>query len=153
MTISRKSVATAVALLAALGLVAAACGDDGAAEATKQNETINAIYIMDGAGLHGLDESINDQRTVPANAANTYRRLQAVALLTEWPTSELEEKAETLAGVFEQAAASVDTDNPDLAKAGPLASQAHDGEHDFSAEVWEYLLREAGVAGAGEAHD
>lgn len=144
----------AAGLLAVLALVsallAAACGGDDAGGGDAA--IINAITVLDTAGLHDIDEAINDQQTVPANARTVARKLQAVVLLTEWP-DDLADDAEALAGTLGELAAALDADPVDMARAGQLAAKAHDDEHDFSHAVWEHLYGEAGIAGEADGHD
>ena len=40
-----------------------------------------------------------------------------------------------------------------LAKAGEAATRAHDAQHDFSHDVWEYLYEKGGVQVGGESHE
>lgn len=127
-------------------LFAAACGDDDSGLPANA-EVINAIDILDSAGLHDMEESITDQRTIPATTKTTMEKLQAVINLTSWPDG-LESKAKALSGLFADLAIAVDGDNPDMTKAAEAATRAHDGWHDFSHQVWEHLYEESGVKAA-----
>lgn len=140
------------ALLVLAALAGAACGGDDDSGGGNA-EVINAINIMDKAGLHDLDTQISTNKTIPSNASTTFQQLQSVALLTEWPTKDLETKAKALAAIFGEAAAATGASTPDMAKAGEASKKAHDGEHDFSHEVWEHLYEEAGVTAGGGGHD
>jgi hypothetical protein len=141
----------ALGALATIALLASvACGDDDSDSGT--GSVISAIAILDNAGLHGIDESINTNKQVPATAQSTAAKLQTVTLLTEWP-SNLAAEAKALAGIFGELAAALDANPPDLAKAGDAAHRAHEGEHEFSDHVWTYLKAKAGVTGGGEDHD
>jgi hypothetical protein len=145
----------AVAALAPVALVlASACSGDDSGEGSPAIEIVAAIQFIDGAGFHGIDESVNSERTIPATAASTARKAQAVVRLAPWP-EELAHEAETLAQIFADLATELEKESPDLAVAGQLAARAHDGQHDFSAAVWRYLRTEAGqeVASAGSGHD
>ncbi len=139
-------------LLVLAALAGAACGGDDDSGGGNA-EVINAINIMDKAGLHDLDTQISTNKTIPSNASTTFQQLQSVALLTEWPTKDLETKAKALAAIFGEAAAATGASTPDMAKAGEASKKAHDGEHDFSHEVWEHLYEEAGVTAGGGGHD
>ena len=137
----------ALAFVAGAALVfASACGDDDAGSGDA--EVINAINILDNAGLHGIDESVNDDQTIPASARTTAQKLQAVTELTAWP-EELQDEADALAVIFSDLAAALDGESPDIVAAGEAAKKAHDGQHDFSQEVWAHLYEEAGLD-AGE---
>lgn len=143
----RSLMLASAALLAAGALFLASCSDDDGGSGGNA-EVINAINILDKAGLHDLDESINTDKEIPANALTTARQLQAVTALTEWP-DDLQSKAAALEKIFEEFAAAVDGDNPDVAKAGEASKKAHDAQHDFSHEVWEHLHEEAGISTGG----
>jgi hypothetical protein len=132
--------AGAVAVISTAAFVA--CGSDDSS--SQEAEVISAINILDSAGLHGIDESINEEQEIPANARTVALKLQTVLELTSWP-SDLEDSAESLAGTMGEFAAALEGENPDIAQAGELAARAHDEEHDFSGETWAWLYEEAGV--------
>jgi hypothetical protein len=144
--------AMAAGLLIAGLFMAASCGDDDASSGGDA-EVLNAINILDKAGLHGLDEAINEDKEIPSNARTTAQQLQAITNLTEWPTDDLESEADALAKIFGELAAAVDGENPDLAKAGEAATKAHDAQHDFSHDVWQYLYEKGDVEVGGESHE
>ncbi len=152
--LSRRLKLTAVfgAVLAVVALGAVACGDSGD-DASSEPDVINAINILDKAGLHDLDTQIGTNKTIPSNASTTYQQLQSVTLLTEWPTKDLQTKAKALAAIFGEASAATGGSTPDMAKAADAAKKAHDGEHDFSHEVWDHLYEKAGIKGADDGHD
>ena len=143
-----------IGLLAAiLGIAAMAsvgCGSDK--DSSSDGAVLNAITVIDKAGLHDLNTQIETSKTIPSNASTTYQQLQTVTLLTEWPTSDLKTKGKELAAIFGEAAAEVDGTNPDMAKAAAASKKAHDGYHEFSHDVWNYLYGKAGIKGAGDAH-
>lgn len=148
-------------LFALLALVGAftliACGDDdddaenGDAHSGNNAEVIAAINFLSNAGLHGIDESINDDGEIPGNARTQAQRAEAVTRLTEWP-EDLQASADALAQIFADMAAALDGDAPDMEAAGEAAKNAHDAEHDFSADVWAHIYAEAGIEGAGGGH-
>lgn len=146
----------AVAAITSLAvLAAAACGgDDNGDEqhGAPYEGVISAVTFTSSAGLHGIDEAINDNRTIPATARTAALRAQAVLRLTQWP-AELRAEAEALAATLGELAEALDADPVDMAAAGALAKKAHDDEHEFSAKVWRYLYEAAGIeAGAGHGH-
>ena len=144
--------AMAASLLFVGAVLTSSCGEDGASSGGDA-EVLNAINILDKAGLHGLDEAINEDKEIPSNARTTAQQLQAITNLTKWPTDDLESQADALAKIFGELAAAVDGENPDLAKAGEAATRAHDAQHDFSHDVWEYLYEKGGVQVGGESHE
>ena len=144
-----------LALLAATSLVAfagVACAGEDADANGGDLAVLNAIDTLDKAGLHDIDESINRARAVPATARTAALKMRTVVELTEWP-NDLEDAAEKLSAALDDLAKSLEGDNPDKAKAGAAAKNAHDVEHDFSGEVWEYLYKEAGIGAGAAAHN
>lgn len=137
------------AILAMVALASVACGDDE--KANSNSDVIAAINILDNAGLHAIADSISKDKTIPATAQSTYQKLQALTLLTDWP-EELASQASALAAILGEAAAAVDGQKPDLAKATEAAKKAHDAEHDFSSELWEHLYAEAGLKTGASTH-
>lgn len=135
----------ALIVLAFGGIAFAACGDSSTSDSVKNSNTLNAIYIMDKAGLHDIDTSINTNKTIPATAANVATQMQTVALITDWPTQQLKDDAKKLAGLFGTMAVETGAAKPDLAKAGAASHAVHEAEHDFSHEVWAYLQSKGGV--------
>ncbi|MEO8541331.1 MAG: hypothetical protein ABI577_16435 [bacterium] len=131
------------ALVALAAFASAACSNDKDASSTNV-EVLNAINILDKAGLHDLDTAIAN-KTIAANATTTYQQLQTIVLVTEWPNSDLKAKAKTLAAVFGDASSATAGATPDQAKASTAAHNAHEAEHDFSHEVWDYLYGKAGI--------
>ncbi|MEX0781346.1 MAG: hypothetical protein WD557_01765 [Dehalococcoidia bacterium] len=130
-----------VTVLAGAALSGACGSDDGA---SQESEVLSAISILDGAGLHGIDESINEENEIPADARTVALHMQALVELTQWP-SDVEDAADGLAQAFEDFAAALDGDSPDMARAGELAAKAHDEQHDLSHDVWAWLQEEAGI--------
>ncbi|HMO53008.1 MAG TPA: hypothetical protein PJ994_00760 [Tepidiformaceae bacterium] len=154
----RRTLLAAIALVALTGgALFAACGDDddddnGHSGSNAQNaEVLNAILFLSGAGLHGIDDSINDEGVVPANARLVAQRAEAVTRITNWP-DDIKPQAAALADIFKEMAAALEGDSPDVAAAGAAAKRAHDAEHDFSNLVWDHLFHEAGVESSGGGH-
>jgi hypothetical protein len=142
--------AAAVAAAAVLAVAFSACSSSSTSEATKNANAISAISILDNAGLHATAASIAGG-TVPPTAQTTAQHLQTVLLVTEWPTSQLKDDAGKLAAKMGAMAQSLNTDKPDMKAAAAAADAAHEGEHDFSHEVWDYLTGKAGVTPAAAA--
>ena len=148
--LSRRPLPAALFALLALLTVfaAAACGSDSGGS-SKDLDVVTAVTMLDRAGLHDIDTQVSTEKTIPSNAVTTFRQLQTITLLTEWPTKDLQNKAKALAGIFGEAAAATDGTNPDMAKAAAAVKKAHDGEHDFAHEVWAHLYEKAGISNSG----
>jgi hypothetical protein len=147
--LTRRVFPLVAAIAAAALFVATAC--DGGDSNSDTAAVISAINILDKAGLHDIDTSINSDKKVPATARITALHAQTIVLSTTWP-SDTKAASKKLADIFGQLAAALDADSPDLKKAGDAAHAAHEGEHDFSNDVWSYLQKKAKVA-AGTAPD
>jgi hypothetical protein len=137
----RLSFGLTVVLLLCAGLVAAACG--GSSLPASDATTIAALNILDNAGLHDIDGSIQ-QGTIPPTAQTTATHLQTVILLTPWP-QELKSQALKLAGLLGTLASVLNTDTPDMNKVKDASGNAHAGWHEFSSVAWSYLSDKAGV--------
>jgi len=144
--------AVAALILLSAGLFVACDDDDGGASASGSAiEVLSALEFLDNAGFHDIDDSINGGE-IPATAANTVRRAQAVVELASWP-DELEEQAAALGTILADFATELEKESPDVAATGELATRTHDGAHEFSSAAWAYLQDEAGIEGGGDAHD
>lgn len=154
----------AVAMLALGATAFAACGDDddsskttpaaatAAPVSTSDTDVISAIQILDGAGFHGIDTSLNTDKVVPTTAGTTAVHMQALVTLTKWPTADLQKQADALAVSLGALASAVSAgDQSDIAKAGAAAKKAHDDEHAFSRATWTYLQEKAGIKTAAVA--
>jgi hypothetical protein len=157
----RFKAAVAVGALAIVGgsmLLAAACSSSDKADATPsatvaatQANTpasdapavISAINILDNAGLHGFDQSIAGG-TVPPTAQNVVTHLLAIVKLTPWPDA-LKTQASNMAGVFQTYVQQLNTNTPDMTKLATASHNAHEGEHDFSHDVWDWTYKQAGM--------
>lgn len=146
------SVALVLLAVLALPLLAACDDNDGKASGPDNGALISAIVTLDNAGFHGMDDSINKENQIPANARSVSLKMQAVTGLTEWP-DDSKATADQLEDLLSQFAAELDKDNPDMATAGDLAKKVHDVQHDLSHDVWAYLQQQAGVSGGGGSHD
>ncbi len=115
--------------------------------AGSANEVTTAIYLLDNAGLHDLDERLNGEGTIAAgdsgNVASVARLLAAVT----WPDA-LSTAAMSTTVVLNDLAAALADD--DLETAAALATTAHDVGHNLS-HAAEHWLGE--LADGGTAHD
>ncbi|MGK2965251.1 MAG: hypothetical protein ACSLFM_06555 [Tepidiformaceae bacterium] len=144
---TRTSLAAIAVALFSLAL-GAACSSESV---TTDADIVAIINVIDTAGLHDIDDAINEDDEIPAGAANTAQKLQATMGLVDWP-SDLEDMAEELSAAFEEMHATLSAETPDIAAAGEIAAKVHDIAHDFSHDVWVYLYEEAGIE-VGEGGD
>ena len=131
-------------------LVVSSCGS---ADESKGIDTLAAISFIDSAGLHAIDTSINEQKTIPPDAQARAVKLESVAAGADWPDA-LEDEAEAVEDAFRDLAEALESDTPDMARAGEAAKNAHDTAHDFSGLIWNHLREEAGLeVEEGAGHD
>jgi len=146
------------ALVTAAGamLVAAACSSNGNADATPSTTAtqaasaaseapavISALNILDNAGLHELDQSIAGG-TIPPTALNVITELVATMKLTPWP-SDLQTPATNMTNLLVTYMNQLNATTPDLKTLAPAAHNAHEGSHEFSADAWDWLYKQAGM--------
>lgn len=146
----------ALAIVGGSMLLAAACSSSGNADATptaKATQTaspasdapavISAINILDNAGLHGFDQSIA-AGTVPPTAQNVVTELLAIVKLTPWPDA-LANQAKNMTGVLQTYVTQLNTNTPDMTTLATASHNAHEAEHDFSHDVWDWIYTQAGM--------
>ncbi len=142
----------AAILLLAIPLAAACGGDDDDDHGAGDTQAVvSAVAFLGGLDFHAIDDSINRDRKVPADARARALKAQAVVRTASWP-GELQSKATALAGIFGELAAALEGDSPDLAKAGAAAKKAHDAEHEFSDAAWAWVFEQAGIEGPTHGH-
>jgi hypothetical protein len=170
---TRRLALLVAGLIVALAAVAAACDDNNSDNANaanggnnpsnetvaaleermQRNEMMYAIILIDGLGLHGMDEEIaaGELQFYHTPATRTLIRLLA---LTDW-SDELQADAEALR---EEAIALLTAlRDGDAEAAAPHAHEVHEDAHDFSDAVWEVLAGhipadEGGPAGHGHGN-
>ena len=108
-----------------------------------------AIYLIDNAGLHGIDVRLNEEETIQPGDAGAVARVARLLTTVEWPAS-LAADAAALHRTLSGLAAALSDD--DLASAAPLATQAHEEQHHFSHHAQTWLAEAVLVVktGAGE---
>jgi hypothetical protein len=139
-------------LIAACGLVlaafGAACNDDEAdsessasqesidvlSERVQHNEMFAAFISIGNIPLHDMDEALNETGTIEPSYVPDTREFVRIMGVTDWST-DLSTDAETLrqSGIDLLAA----LEDADVEAAKPLATEVHEGWHDFSDMVLE----------------
>jgi hypothetical protein len=161
--ISRGLIAAFAAITVIAG-IAVACGDDDADSSSntsqetidavnarmQRNEMLFAVVTMRSLGLHDMDESLAAGTIESSFSGNTRTAIRLFAL-TDWDPS-LAADAEELRGHAVDLLKALEDEDVDAAAAA--AKELHDGEHDFSNEVWAILAADLPAdAGGVEAHD
>jgi hypothetical protein len=119
--------------------MAAAAGgaDEHAAEpAADAFNVAVAQYFMDTAGFHGIDEALNETKTIDASYYSTVSRVRKVIIQITWP-EELQEQATAFDDLLGQFAEALEADNAE--EAAPLATQVHEAQHDLSHAIDAWL--------------
>lgn len=114
--------------------------------ASGANEVATAIYLLDNAGLHDLDDRLNGEGTIEASDSGRVARVARLLTATTWPAA-LATTAMSTTVVLNDLAAALAED--DLETAAALATTAHDLGHDLSHATEHWL----GEATTGSAHD
>jgi hypothetical protein len=96
----------------------------------EQNfQIVTAAHLMDTAGFHGMDERLNDGGQIEGGDAGVVNRVGRVLAVTDWP-DELKAQAEELQATLAEYAEALSDDDVEAAK--PLATQAHEQQHELS---------------------
>lgn len=114
------------------------------------NEVTTAVYLLDDAGLHGLDERLNNEGVIEASDAGRVARVARLLRSVDWP-AELAEDAAALTDTLDQLATALRED--DLEAGAPLATQAHEEQHDLSHEAEHWLGKRSSGHGDSDSHD
>jgi hypothetical protein len=145
--------ARVAALEAHLEATQTSSGQESQAGAAGEQEQVfqvaTTLYLLDTAGFHEMDESINQENTIQPEFPGTVERARRMVALTAWP-EELHENATALGDTLDAYAAALADDDLDAAK--PLATQAHEQQHDLSHAAGDWLS-EHGFAAHEESHE
>jgi hypothetical protein len=124
-----------------------AAGHELAAATQEQIFQVTVVtYLMDTAGFHAMDDRINGEGVIEAGDAGVVNRVNQLLGVTAWP-EELQAQVDPLREALSQYAEALANDDVEAAK--PLATEAHELQHDLS-HTAEHWLGE--MTGSGE-HD
>ena len=124
--------------------IAEASAQEMAAAPGQANRVNTAIYLLDGAGLHGLAERLSEDEEILPGDSGQVGQVARLLSTVDWP-EELTADAAALHETLVDLATALADD--DLESATPLADAAHDAQHDFSHAAQGWL-----TAGAMDAH-
>lgn len=125
--------------------------DEAAMAEGEQGQTFQVAvttYLMDSAGFHAIDERINREGVIDAGDAGVVNRVNRLLAATDWP-EELQAQVDTLSETLTQYAEALANDDVEAAK--PLATQAHELQHDLSHAAEQWLGGMTGSAEHGQA--
>lgn len=122
------------------------------ASSGQVNRVNTAVYLLDGAGLHGLAERLSEDEEILPGDSGEVSQIARVLSTVDWPdelAADAAELHETLAALAEALA------DDDLEAATDLADAAHDLQHDFShaAQHWMEHHGHGDEAHEGEEHE
>lgn len=109
----------------------------------------SAVYLLDTAGLHDLDVQLNEEEAIQPGDSGRVARVVRLLHSVDWPEP-LATDVVTLTTVLTDLAAALEAD--DLATAAPLATQAHEVQHDFSHAAEHWLAEMSGHHEEGTGH-
>jgi hypothetical protein len=102
-----------------------------------------AQFIMDTAGFHGMEETLNESGEIDPAYLGAVTRTQKVLANTHWPEP-LADQAESFVTLLSEYAEALEADDAEAAT--PLSAEVHEAQHDFSHSVDNWL-------GGGDHHD
>jgi hypothetical protein len=103
---------------------------------------------MDTAGFHAMDERINQEGVIDAGDAGVINRVNGLLAATHWP-EELHAQVDPLRETLTQYAEALANDDVEAAK--PLATQAHELQHDLSHAATHWVGSMTGSAEHGQS--
>jgi uncharacterized membrane-anchored protein YhcB (DUF1043 family) len=95
-----------------------------------------ATYLLDTAGFHVIDERLNQEGVIDPGDAGVVNRVNRVLGATSWP-EDLQAQVDSLRATLDKYAEALANDDVEAAK--PLATQAHELQHDLSHAVESWL--------------
>jgi len=99
-------------------------------------DAVSAAYLLDKVDIHALHRRLKDGDGIMPGDAGQIKYLVPLLNAVDWP-QELAEEAETLAATLTKLTAALADD--DLENAVPLSSTAHDRQHHFSGNVFDWF--------------
>lgn len=124
--------------------IAEASAQEMAAAPGQSNRVNTALYLLDGAGLHGLDEQLSEEKSIQPGDSGRIGQVARLLSTVDWPDELSADAADLYETLVALAAALADDD---LEAATTLADAAHDAQHDFSHAAQAWL-----ATGAMDAH-
>jgi hypothetical protein len=115
---------------------------DALTAAAERNALINAVNILDTAGLHDIDEGANENNEIVPGAAGPVTRAYLAIETTEWP-EELQPQADQVAADLLALLEALESE--DLTAVAEAAATAHESAHEFSEAAQNHVREAAGL--------
>jgi len=112
----------------------------------QKAQVAHAIYQLDSAGLHAIDEGAK-AGTIPPGALGAVRRARIAVQVAEWPDA-LKDMAMDQVASMKALETALRTEDP--AQVADPAAKVHDGGHDLSDAVYGWL--DTGAMPAPHSH-
>jgi hypothetical protein len=116
--------------------IAELSSDEHGEPAAGSFDVVVAQYVMDSAGFHGMDETLNETKTVDPGYRSVVLRVRKVVVQTAWP-EDLADQSAAFAETLEEFAAALEADDGE--EAATLAAEAHTAQHDLSRAIDEMM--------------
>jgi len=127
-------------IAAASAIVFSACSSAGAA---SNGDILAALYNMDAVGFHGIDEGLRaPSAKIDSQWLGKTKNARIAVAATTWP-KDLEPQAKAFVEASGKLVAALEQD--DAAGAAAPAKEAHEAQHDLSADAYTYLAGKAGL--------
>jgi hypothetical protein len=141
-------VAMTVAAIGATASPVVADQADNAYMVAQKANVAATTFQLDKTGLHEIDVSANEKRTIVPGALGAVRRARIAAQATDWPEA-LKPTADSVVADMKTLEEAIRTEDP--AKVAEPAKKVHDSAHDLSAAVYSWLETGA-VPTGGHGH-
>lgn len=136
------------AIVAASAVVFSACT---AASAASNGEILAALYNIDGVGFHGIDEGLHAPgATINSQWLGKTKNARIAVAATTWP-KDLQPQAKAFVEATGKLVAALEKD--DAAGAAAPAKEAHEAQHELSADAYAYLSGKAGLGAPAAKHN
>ena len=142
---TRAVIAVALVSLLAVAATVVACDEEADSEDSASQESIGQLdarvqynemmvywLSIGDAGLHDMDEGLNDTGAIESDYIPNTRKAVRLFAVTDWPDDMQADAAALEATAVELLQALSDDDGE---AAAPLAAELHDAEHEFSETV------------------
>lgn len=115
----------------------------------QQFQAAVAMYLLDTAGFHEMDERLNSEGIIRPGDAEVVNRVNRALAAANWPDN-LKSQADNLMAVLARYAESLAND--DVETAAPLGAEVHEAQHELSQAIQSWLGESVEPAGEHD-HD
>lgn len=102
----------------------------------QQFQAAIAMYLLDTAGFHDMDERLNGEGIIQPEDVEVVNRVNRTLAAASWP-DDLKPRADNLMAVLARYAEALAND--DVETAAPLGAEVHDAQHNLSQAIQSWL--------------